>query len=103
MGALVEDVRQEVLRGVILTILAHRNLEWVPFPELRIQAARRYGYSLTDSDLWFQLRYLAGRAYVETRNARPGRSDLSLLQVRAMSKAADLVDGRLEADPGVAI
>jgi hypothetical protein len=100
---LTDDIRHEAVRGLILTILVQRNLEWVPFPELKVQMARRQGSSLTDSDLWLQLRYLAGGAYVETRNPRPGRSDLSLLQVRAMSKALDLVNGRLEPDKGIAL
>jgi hypothetical protein len=103
MATLTDDVRDEALRGVILSILVHRNLEWVPFSELKVQVARRRGYSPPESDLWFQLRYLAGRAYLETRNPRPGRSDFSLVQVRALSKAVDLVDGRLEADQGVAL
>jgi hypothetical protein len=102
MAALTDDVRHEVQRGVILMILTHRNLEWVPFPELRVQLARGQGYPLTDSDLWFHVRYLVNRGYVETRATRPGRNDLSLTQVRATPKAVDLLDGRIEADPGVA-
>ena len=103
MGALTDDVRSEVERGLILTILTRRNLEWVPFSELSAQMERHQGYATSDSQLWFHLRYLAGRAYLETRNPRPGRSDVSLLQVRAMSKAVDLLDGRIAADPGVAV
>lgn len=103
MGALTDDIRSEVERGLILTILAKRNLEWVPFSELSAQVARHQGYRMSDSQLWFHLRYLAGRAYLETHNPRPGRSDISLLQVRAMSKAVDLLDGRIEPDPGVAV
>jgi hypothetical protein len=104
VAALSDDVRHEVQRGVILMILVHRNLEWVPFNELKQQLARGQGYPLTDSELWFHLRYLAspGRGYIETRNTRPGRVDLSLTQVRATSRAVDLLDGRVEADPGVA-
>lgn len=102
MAALVDDVRHEVQRGVILMILAHRNLDWVPFSELRAQMARGQGYPLTDAELWFHLRYLAGRNYIETRNPRPGRADISLYLVRALPKAVDLLDGRVERDPGVA-
>jgi hypothetical protein len=102
VSALVNDVRNEVQRGVILMILVHRNLEWVPFSELRVQMARGQGYPLTESELWFHLRYLSGRSYLETRNPRPGRSDVSLYQVRALPKAVDLLDGRIEKDPGVA-
>jgi hypothetical protein len=102
MGTLTEDVRHEVQRGVILMILTHRGLEWVPFTELRVQLARGQGYPLTDAELWFHLRYLTNRGCVETRNARPGRTDLALVQVRATPKAVDLLDGRIEADPGIA-
>jgi len=102
MGTLTEDVRHEVQRGVILMILTHRALDWVSFSELRVQLARGQGYPLTDGTLWFHVRYLASRGYVETRSTRPGRNDLSLTQVRATPKAVDLLDGRVEADPGVA-
>jgi hypothetical protein len=102
MTALVDDVRREVQRGVILMILVHRNLDWVPFSELRAQMARGQGYPLTDAELWFHLRYLAGRNYIETRNPRPGRSDMSLYLVRAMPKAVDLLDGRIEQEAGIA-
>jgi hypothetical protein len=102
VAALIDDVRHEVQRGVILMILTHRALDWVPFTELRAQLARGQGYPLTDADLWFHVRYLANRGYLETRNTRPGRSDLSLTQARATPKAVDLLDGRIEADPGVA-
>jgi len=102
MSDLTSDVRHEVQRGVILMILVHRNLEWVPFSELRAQMARGQGYPLTDAELWFHLRYLGGRDYIETRNPRPGRADISLYLVRALSKAVDLLDGRLPPDVGVA-
>jgi hypothetical protein len=102
MSALINDVRHEVQRGVILIILVHRNLEWVPLSELRAQMARGQGYALTDAEVWFHLRYLAGRSYVETRNSRPGRIETGIFLVRALPKAVDLLDGRIEGDPGVA-
>jgi len=102
MSDLTSDVRHEVQRGVILMILVHRSLDWVPFSELRAQMARGQGYPLTDAELWFHLRYLAGRDYIETRNPRPGRADISLYLVRALPKAVDLLDGRLPPDAGVA-
>jgi hypothetical protein len=102
--ALSDDIRHEAQRGVILMILVHRNLEWVPFQELKQQLARGQGYLLTDSELRFHLNYLAepSRGYVETRGLRPGRQDPSLTQVRATSKAVDLLDGRIPPDPGIA-
>ena len=102
MGILSDDVRHEVQRGVILMILAHRCLDWVPFTELKAQLARGQGYPLSDAELWFHVRYLGNRGYLDSRNLRPGRTELSLTQVRATPKAVDLLDGRIEADPGVA-
>lgn len=102
MATLTDDVRHEVQRGVILMILTHRNLDWVPFTELKVQLARGQGYPMSDAELWFHVRYLVSRSYLETRNLRPGRTELSLTQVRATPKAVDLLDGRTEPDPGVA-
>jgi hypothetical protein len=39
MTALTDDIRHEVQRGVILMILTHRNLEWVPFAEAVVSFA----------------------------------------------------------------
>ena len=102
MAAISDDIRHEVQRGVILMILTQRGLEWVPFSELKAQMARGQGYALTDPELWFHLRYLSGQGYLETRSTRPGRSEISLMQVRATTKAVDLLDGRISSDPGVA-
>jgi len=102
VGALTDNVRHEVQRGVILMVLTNRNLEWVPFTEVRAQMARGQGYPLTDGELWFHLRYLTARGYAETRSTRPGRTDFATVQVRATSKAVDLLDGRIPEDDGVA-
>ena len=102
MADLSDDVRHEVQRGVILMILAHRNLEWVPLTELRAQLSRGQGYKLTEEDLWFHLRYLEGRGYLETRSTRPGRNEFALMRARAMPKTIDLLDHRIEPDPGIA-
>jgi len=102
MTSFTNDVRHEVQRGVILLILAHRNLEWVPLPELRAQLARGQGYPMTEEDLWFHLRYLEGRGYLETRSTRPGRTEFALMRARAMPKTIDLLDHRIGPDPGIA-
>ena len=105
MGALTDDIRHETQRGVILLILVHRKLEWVPFNELKQQMARGQGYMLTDHDLRFHLAYLSSpsRGYVEVTGLRPGRNDASLTLTRATAKAVDLLEGRIAADPGVAV
>lgn len=105
MGALTDDIRHETQRGVILMILIKRNLDWVPFGELKQQLLRGQGYPLTDEELRFQLFYLAdpARNYIETKPLRLGRpEELEQLQVRATARAVDLVDGRIPADHGVA-
>ncbi len=105
MGALTDDIRHETQRGVILMILIRRNLDWVPFGELKQQLLRGQGYPLTDDELRFQLLYLSdpARRYIEMKPLRLGRpEELEQLQVRATAKAVDLIDGRITADPGVA-
>jgi len=105
MGALADDIRHEAQRGVILMILVHRQLDWVPFGELKQQMARGQGYLLTDEDLRYHLAYLSGpsRGYVEVMGLRPGRSEAQLTRVRATAKAVDLLEGRIAPDPGVAV
>src|SRR5215471_17424473 len=102
---LKDDIRNEAQRGVILLILVHHKLEWVPFNELKQQMARGQGYVLSDEDLRFHLTYLsnASRGYVETTTMRPGRHDPSQTMVRATTKAVDLLEGRLAPDPGIAV
>ncbi len=105
MGVLTDDIRHETQRGVILMILIKRNLDWVPFGELKQQLLRGQGYPLTDDELRFHLTYLAdpARSYIETKPLRLGRpEEMEQLQVRATAKAVDLVDGRIPADQGVA-
>jgi len=105
MGNLADDIRHETQRGVILMVLIRRNLDWVPFGELKQQLLRGQGYPLTDDELRFQLLYLAdpARGYIETMPLRAGRpEELEQLQVRATAKAVDLIDGRIAADQGVA-
>jgi hypothetical protein len=102
MVDIAESIRHEVQRGVILLILAHGNMEWVMLTELKMQLARGQGYPMTEEDLWFHLRYLEGRGYLETRGTRPGRTDFALMRARAMPKTIDLLDQRIEPDPGIA-
>ena len=106
MRDLTDDIRHETQRGVILMILIRRSLDWVPFNELKQQLLRGQGYPLTDDELRFQLLYLADpiRGYLEMKPLRLGRpEELQQLRVRATAKAVDLIDGRIPADPGVAV
>jgi hypothetical protein len=105
MATLNDNIRNEAQRGVILLILVHRKLEWVPFSELKQQMARGQGYLLTDEDLRFHLAYLSNpsRGYVEVTTLRPGRQDLAQTLARATTKAVDLLESRLPPDPGVAV
>jgi hypothetical protein len=104
MGSLADDIRHETQRGVILMILIRRSLNWVPFGELKQQLLRGQGYPLTDDELCFQLLYLAERGYLEMKPLRLGRpEEPQQVRVRATAKAVDLIDGRIPADPGVAV
>ena len=104
MGSLADDIRHETQRGVILMILIRRSLNWVPFGELKQQLLRGQGYPLTDDELCFQLLYLAERAYLEMKPLRLGRpEEPQQVRVRATAKAVDLIDGRIPADPGIAV
>lgn len=106
MGPLTDDIRHETQRGVILMILIRRNLDWVPFGELKQQLLRGQGYPLTDDELRFQLLYLADakRGYIEMKPLRLGRpEEPEQLQVRATAKAVDLIDGRIATDQGIAL
>ncbi len=104
MARLTEDIRHESQRGVILRVLIRRQLDWVPFNELKQQLLRGQGYPLTDDELRFHLTYLSdpGRGYLEVQPLRSGRQEWEQKLVRATAKAVDLLDGRLPADPGVA-
>ena len=94
------DLRDEIVRGVILTILIQQHLEWVPCEVLRMQILRGQGLALTSEEMLFHLAYLSdpARAYAELRPLRPGRPEKV---VRATAKAVDLHDGRIDPDPGV--
>lgn len=97
-----EQVRHEVLRGLILRILVLRDLDWVSFIELKLQLVRGQGQTLRDDDsLMFQLRYLSDRGYVELKRLRAGRADIELQCIRATGRAVDYLDGRLPDDPGI--
>ena len=104
MARLNEDIRHESERGVILRVLIRRQLNWVPFNELKQQLLRGQGYPLTDDELRFHLAYLSdpGRLYIEIKPLRSGRQEWEHTLVRATARAVDLVDGRLPADAGVA-
>ncbi len=99
--SLVEDTKHEAERGLLLTILIYRGLDWVTFAELRKQMMRQ-GAPVEDRDLHFHLEYLRGGGYVEVERLRAGRAKIELVRVRATKQAVDLRDGRLPADPGVA-
>jgi len=103
--AVSDDIRREAQRGVILLVLVHQQMNWMPYRELKLQMARGQGYALTDEELRYHLAYLSSpsRGYVETRRLRPGVSDPEWSEARATARAVDLLEGRLEPDPGVAV
>ena len=40
MGGLANEIRDEIIRGVILSVLVKHRLEWVTFGSLRVQVQR---------------------------------------------------------------
>ncbi len=101
MAKLIEDVKHESQRGVMLLILIRRGLDWVPVTELQKQMARQ-GYPMLLEELEFQIKYCLDGGYLETKSLRSGRAEVELRVVRATKQAVDLRDGRLPSDPGIA-
>lgn len=96
------NANREWQRKIILQALVLFDLDWVSFDQLRTQVDSLQAARIEDEALMFHLRYLSDRGYIETKQLRPGRGGLTMSIVRATSKAADLLDGRIERDPGVA-
>ncbi len=98
------ELRDEIIRGVILSVLIKHQLDWVTFQSLRVQIQRGQGYAVEEDELKFHLAYLGDsvRAYIQSKPLRAGRGGTEFSFVRATAKAVDLHDGRLEPDPGVA-
>lgn len=104
MDRLNDEVHDEILRGVILSVLIKHHLDWITFNSLKLQVQRGQGYPIGESELRFHLAYLSdsARAYVELKPSRPGHTEVESSFVRATAKAVDLSDGRIARDPGVA-
>ena len=103
MNTLADDVRNESQRGLLVRILTEWQMEWLPFTELRIQAMRRAGYPLTESQVQYHLNYLAHNGYAEVKQLRAGRAEIELTAVRATPKAVDLLEGRIAPDPAIGL
>jgi hypothetical protein len=101
---LCHEVRDEITRGVILSILIKHQLDWVAFHTLKVHVQRGQGLPLDDGELRFHLAYLgdSARGYLENKPLRAARVNNEFSFVRATAKAVDLRDGRILADPGVA-
>jgi hypothetical protein len=104
MDSLSGEIRDEIVRGVILSILIKYQLDWVTFNSLKVQVQRGQGYAIEDAELKFHLAYLSdsARGYVELKPLRAGRTGAEYSFLRATAKAVDLRDGRIALDPGVA-
>ncbi len=103
MSSLTRQAQREAQRGTIVRILVDWQLEWIPFSELRVQLLRRLGYTPADEELQFHLNYLTQAGYAETKRLRAARAELELTAVRATARAVDLVEGRMEPDPGIGL
>ncbi|HKS97133.1 MAG TPA: hypothetical protein VJV74_13500 [Terriglobia bacterium] len=104
MDRLNDEIHDEILRGVILSVLIKRQLDWMTFNGLKVQVQRGQGCPLDDAELRFHLAYLSdsARGYVELKPLRAGHTGAESSLVRATAKAVDLHDGRIAPDPGVA-
>jgi hypothetical protein len=102
---LAREFRDEMIRGVILNILVKHCLDWVTFGALRVQVQRGQGLALEEEELRFHLAYLGDseRGYIENKPLRAGRIATDFSLVRATARAVDLLDGRIDPDPGVAL
>ena len=103
MATLKQEIRNEVERGIIVQTLVDWQMEWIPFREVKLQLIRQAGYMVEDEKLKFQLDYLEHRGYCEVKVLRAGRANIELTAVRATPKAIDLAEGRIAADPSVAL
>ena len=102
MSSLIDEIRHESQRGLILSILVDWQMEWMPLRELRAQMMRRLGDEVEESQVKFHLRYLEQNGYAEMKQLRAGRAEFDLTTVRATPRAVDLKEGRIAPDAGVA-
>jgi hypothetical protein len=104
MNSLAREIRDEIIRGVILTVLIKQRLDWMTFGSLRVQLQRGQAFALEESELRFHLAYLgdSARGYIESKPLRAGRGATEFSLVRATAKAVDLLDGRIAPDLGIA-
>ena len=100
MDGLEREIRDEIIRGLILSVLVKHRLDWVTFGSLRVQIQRGQGFALEEDELRFHLAYLgdSARGYIENKSLRAGRAATGFSLVRATAKAVDLLDGRI--NPG---
>jgi len=105
MDGLEREIRDEIIRGLILSVLVKHRLDWVTFGSLRVQIQRGQGFALEEDELRFHLAYLgdSARGYIENKSLRAGRAATGFSLVRATAKAVDLLDGHIAPDPGVAL
>lgn len=102
MNKLHDDIHHETERGVMLLALILNDLEWMPAKELQRQMIGQGFLDFTTESMRFHLNYCEQKGYVERKSLRGGRLGMELETVRATTKAVDLHDGRIPADPGVA-
>ncbi|TLY37021.1 MAG: hypothetical protein E6K60_06050 [Nitrospirae bacterium] len=95
MDSLAHEIRDEIVRGVILTVLIKHRLEWITFGSLRVQVQRGQGYSLEENELRFHLAYLGDstRGYVENKSLRASCWTAALLLIPACSSSVDALQG----------
>lgn len=97
---LIDDNRHEIERGRILQILCVRFPDAMPFNSLFAEVVAQ-GEIVSERSMRVHVGYLQGKGYVALEKLRAGRSEIEMQTVRLTARGLDLVDRRLDPDPGV--
>jgi hypothetical protein len=89
-------------RAAILRLLCARHPDPMTFLALQ-EALMIERYPMEDRDLAFQLDYLAQGDYIKLECARKRFGPAKIQLVSIARKGIDLLDGRRESDPGIAL
>ena len=94
------DNHHEAERGCILQILMVRYPDPISFSRLYVQLIGQ-GQEATERDLRFHLYYLQQKGYVMLEKLSAGRAEIEMQTVRLSARGVDLLDRRIDADPGI--
>ena len=98
----IERIEKKELRGRILAVLDY-NYPAGLSEKLVLQSLIAARFDVTKRELKAQLAYLAEKGYVTLQQVGFTDIDLARQMVKLTASGKDLVDGNLEADPGVCV